>query len=690
MKLRIHIVLIALWLLSTLSPQLSTVHAQGTAFTYQGRLNSGTNPANGTYDFVFAIYGSPTGTIDGFANQTNSATLVSNGLFTVTINLGQPGIFTGPDRWLEIDVRTNGNGAYATLAPRQQLTPTPYAIFANTASNLSGTIANGALPASPNFSGTVTASSFSGSGANMTSLNAGNISSGTLADARLSANVPLLNGNGQTFSGSNSFGNVIISPPATLSFGATTRQMFNLYSAAYGIGVQSYRLYFRTDNSFPGGGFAWFEGGTHSDATDDPGAGGVELMRLNPSGLTVNGTISGNGALPWQLVQGASQLAQPKTGYLLTNNSLVTVTLPASPNVGDLVRISGVGAGGWKIAQNAGQSVLAANLAGNIGTTWTARDSSRSWDSIASSADGTKLVAAVGGGQIYTSTDSGVTWTPRDSSRGWEAVASSADGTKLVSAVYAGQIYTSTDSGVTWTPRDSSRSWFSVASSADGTKLVAAVNGGQIYTSTDSGMTWTPRDSSRNWQSVASSADGAKLVAAVSSGGQIYTSTDSGVTWTPRDSSRNWQSVASSADGTKLVVAVFLGQFYTSTDSGVTWTPRDSSRNWQSVASSADGTKLVATVFGGQLYTSTDSGVTWTPRDSSRNWQPVASSADGTKLVAAVSAGQIYTSVLSSVPSTTTGAAGYLLGNQNSAIELQYLGNGQFLPLSHEGIIQAF
>jgi len=51
--------------LSTLNRQPSTGHAQGTAFTYQGRLNSGTNPANGTYDFVFEIYGSPCGASNG-------------------------------------------------------------------------------------------------------------------------------------------------------------------------------------------------------------------------------------------------------------------------------------------------------------------------------------------------------------------------------------------------------------------------------------------------------------------------------------------------------------------------------------------------------------------------------------------------------------------------------------------------
>jgi hypothetical protein len=81
-----------------------------------------------------------------------------------------------------------------------------------------------------------------------------------------------------------------------------------------------------------------------------------------------------------------------------------------------------------------------------------------------------------------------VTWTARDSNRNWSAAASSADGSRLVAAGYGTQIYTSTDSGVTWTARDSSRNWSAVASSADGSRLVAAEYGygygGQIYTST--------------------------------------------------------------------------------------------------------------------------------------------------------------------------------------------------------------
>jgi len=50
-------------------------------------------------------------------------------------------------------------------------------------------------------SGTVTATLFSGSGASLTSLNASNISSGSLDDARLSSNVALLDRDSQTFTG---------------------------------------------------------------------------------------------------------------------------------------------------------------------------------------------------------------------------------------------------------------------------------------------------------------------------------------------------------------------------------------------------------------------------------------------------------------------------------------------------------
>ncbi|MDX1951025.1 MAG: hypothetical protein SFY81_02510 [Verrucomicrobiota bacterium] len=267
----------------------------------------------------------------------------------------------------------------------------------------------------------------------------------------------------------------------------------------------------------------------------------------------------------------------------------------------------------------------------------------QAWTALASSADGTNLVAAVNGGKLYTSQDRGTTWTARDSDRDWKGVASSSNGTNLVAIVSGGQIYTSTDAGATWTPRDSDRDWISVASSADGTNLVAAVENGKIYTSIDAGLTWTERDSDRLWSSVASSADGTNLVAAVS-GGKLYTSTNAGAAWMERDQDRDWVSVASSANGTNLIAAVSGGKLYISLSAGVDWSEAESERDWASVGTSASGTNLIAAVRNGQLYTSSNLGVTWIPRESNRAWGPVASSSDGVNLLAAVDGGRLFSS----------------------------------------------
>jgi hypothetical protein len=115
---------------------------QGTAFTYQGHFTDGGYAANGNYDMRFYLRdafsgGNPVGTTNVIAPVA-----VSNGLFTVTLDFGA-GIFTGLGRWLEIGIRTNGSsGAYTTLAPRQSLTASPYAIMAGNASSLGGQSAN--------------------------------------------------------------------------------------------------------------------------------------------------------------------------------------------------------------------------------------------------------------------------------------------------------------------------------------------------------------------------------------------------------------------------------------------------------------------------------------------------------------------------------------------------------------------
>ncbi|HEY5297530.1 MAG TPA: hypothetical protein VIK59_06370 [Verrucomicrobiae bacterium] len=626
------------------SPRL---RAQGTAFMYQGQLSADGSPATGNYDLRFQVFDAVTNGNAISVPLTNSATAVNNGLFTTTLDFGA-GIFTGPDRWLQISVSVSRSNNFNGLSPRQLLTPAPYAIFANASSNLVGNLSatqlSGALPSAQisgsysgavafnnnanNFNGTFTGA-FGGNGANLTNLNATQISSGTVADARLSGNVAFLNGN-QTFSGANAFTN----------FGNTFR-----------------------------------------------------------------GSFFGNGLIGWIVVPGTSLQAIIDTGYVLTNSQIVTVTLPASANIGDIIRISGAGASGWKIAQNAGQSVLG-NFSSFENSLWTLAGGTPgiNWEAVASSADGSRLVAVTSGSSIYSSSDSGVTWalTTTPGTIGWQAVASSADGTKWVAAIFGGTIYT--NSGITWravsiTP--SSADWASLASSADGTKLVAVASGDTIYTSANSGSTWTKRTTglptTASWQSVASSSDGVHLVAAIF-GKQIYTSANSGSTWTKQTSglptTANWQAVASSADGSRLAAVVVGGGIYTSSDSGADWTQQTNApnANWQSIASSADSSKLAAMVNHGAIYVSANWGVTWTQPTNApvgEDWADITLSSDGSKLAAVAFGNGIYVSQSSPQAATLTGTAGYISGIQGAAVELQYIGNNQWMPVSSAGTIWA-
>lgn len=119
----------------------SGLHAQGTAFTYQGRLDSSGTPVTGLYDLQFNLYSVASGGSALTGAVSLNAQPVTNGLFTVTLDFGNQ--FPGAPRWLAMSVRTNGAGAFTTLAPRQAVTAAPYAI---TAGAITGTLPSGQLP----------------------------------------------------------------------------------------------------------------------------------------------------------------------------------------------------------------------------------------------------------------------------------------------------------------------------------------------------------------------------------------------------------------------------------------------------------------------------------------------------------------------------------------------------------------
>jgi N-acetylneuraminic acid mutarotase len=132
---------LGLWIPAVMLLTTAGAPAQSTAFTYQGRLQDGTNHASGFYDLTFGVWTNAAGPAQMGATVTNFATGVTNGLFTVTLDFGS-GVFDGNPRWLEIGVRTNGSGAFTKLLPRQSLNAAPYAIFAGgvSAAGITGTI----------------------------------------------------------------------------------------------------------------------------------------------------------------------------------------------------------------------------------------------------------------------------------------------------------------------------------------------------------------------------------------------------------------------------------------------------------------------------------------------------------------------------------------------------------------------
>src|SRR5262245_28594602 len=107
----------------------TTILAQGTAFTYQGKLTDSGNLANGQYDFQFKLFDALAAGTQLGTTQTVSTVTVSNGIFTVTLDFGVcASCFNGAARFLEIAVRPTGGGSFTTLSPRQPITSTPYAL----------------------------------------------------------------------------------------------------------------------------------------------------------------------------------------------------------------------------------------------------------------------------------------------------------------------------------------------------------------------------------------------------------------------------------------------------------------------------------------------------------------------------------------------------------------------------------
>jgi hypothetical protein len=241
-------------------------------------------------------------------------------------------------------------------------------------------------------------------------------------------------------------------------------------------------------------------------------------------------------------------------------------------------------------------------------------------------------------------------------------IATSGDGTKVLATRWGGMIHSSSDGGQSWSDLAAAgtRNWRSVTMSQDGQVIAAAPCGNaQLQISSDGGSTWAPRGTNRNWTDVQMSADSQTMIAISSGGCAAHTvASSTGLAWFSPDVGGTWTqlstpaggitAVAVSPDGGTLLIGNALNEVYKSVNNGTTWDPvaltptAGDDGGWAQISYSRDGSTIMAimgfsntTSVPAGLYISRDNGVTWTLSTTflRRGVPGFAVSGDGQKIV---------------------------------------------------------
>ncbi len=196
MKIRMTLILFGLMLFCS-----AYTFAQTTAFNFQGRLNDGSQPANGRYDLQFKLYSAIVGGSQVGITVDRPNLLLIQGVFSTTLDFGGSA-FAGGDRFIEMSVRSNGSAnPHVILGARQQIMSVPLAVrSANATQADNATNAQSAQFASDASSlGGVGASNY----ARLNFLNTGNLqTSGNVGFGTVTPNTRLTLSGGSTWSSS--------------------------------------------------------------------------------------------------------------------------------------------------------------------------------------------------------------------------------------------------------------------------------------------------------------------------------------------------------------------------------------------------------------------------------------------------------------------------------------------------------
>ncbi|HEY5910236.1 MAG TPA: hypothetical protein VJA21_06485, partial [Verrucomicrobiae bacterium] len=163
-----------------------TAASMGTVFNYQGLLTQAGAPYTGIAEMQATLWDASTGGAQVAANSPPQVTVaVTNGLFVLPLDFGASPFVAGTERWLKLEVRTT-IGPFTELLPRQNLTPTPYALYGQYASYASSAGSATTASAATVAYGT-TANAVNNSSLLANSVTTDKILNGTITDADISA-----------------------------------------------------------------------------------------------------------------------------------------------------------------------------------------------------------------------------------------------------------------------------------------------------------------------------------------------------------------------------------------------------------------------------------------------------------------------------------------------------------------------
>jgi hypothetical protein len=223
------------------------------------------------------------GNNDGITiNGENNNILISDGAGTIRLTVDEFGTMTLPSNIVSSNsttgtlVVTGGVGISGALNVGGALGIAGQISISNTTASTSTSTGSIVTLGGIGVAGNVHATGFYGDGANLTNITAAGFAGGTVPNATTFTSLVTIN-NG-----------ISTNNTANISMGSGTRQMLNLFGTAYGLGIQTNSLYYRS-----AGTFRWHRGGVHSNTEGAPGTGGTQALVLDASSnLTATGNVT--------------------------------------------------------------------------------------------------------------------------------------------------------------------------------------------------------------------------------------------------------------------------------------------------------------------------------------------------------------------------------------------------------------